>query len=574
MTRKRPWAPTAPIPISEKQALALASVPDDTRRLMDKLDAEELLADFFRLAWHILDPATPLVWGWVMDAISEHLEAVTSGQIQRLLINCPPGLSKTSWSCIFWPAWEWGPRNMPHLRYIKAAYAESLSIDANRKMRNLVQSDWYQSLWGDRVQITDDQDSKKEFGTKATGWSLATGVGGQLIGRRGNRFIIDDPHNTLQAESDLERKEACKWYFEGTSTRQNDPANPVEIIIMQRLHSEDVCGEILAKANYYGFEHLCIEMEFEDDHPVARKRRSRIGWRDPRCDLPDGERDGALCFPERYTPESVVDLKDKFDRGEDAGGNKIAVSYAAAGQLQQWPVPRKGGMFRVGKIRIKEWHELVELGLPANFHPRMLAGRMVRGWDFAGSERDDSPYTVGTQMFQLGRWVVVSDVVRFRVDASLIDARVGQVADADDALYGSVLQDVPQDPAQAGKAQVRALSANALAGHNFRYSPEGAAKELRALPFASQVNAGDPDNDDEPGNVVLVKGAWNKDYLAEFRMGFAGKFKDQIDASSRAYARLIQVRPADSLHGGVVIDLAEQGDGSWASSGAGVWGSS
>lgn len=549
-TRDNPsLVPAAQPQLTEEDLLALTRRPEETLRILDRMDAEETLAAFVKQAWHVVDPGRTLVWGWAMDAICDHLQAITEGRLTKVLINVPPGMCKTLLTCVFWPAWEWGPRNMPHMRYIKASYAERLSLEANRKLRRLVKSDWYQQRWGDRVQIMEDQDAVGRFGTTATGWSLAMSIDGGVIGERGDRFVIDDPHNTREAESDIEREKAVQWMFEGASTRHNDPARPIEVIIMQRLHEYDCSGAILREPGYFGYVHLCIEMEFDPNHPVARKYPSPIGWADPRCSLEEANRVGALCFPERYTREAVDNLKEKFRRGEEG------ILYAEAGQLQQWPVSRKGGMFTVDNVKIEKLSEI----FPAGFR---FQGRVVRGWDLAGSTRKNSPYTAGVAMVRCGSRVVVLDVVQERWEADMLDQHIGERADLDDVTWGLCKQDLPQDPAQAGKAQVAHFAANALAGHVFSTSPETKeGKELRALPFASQVGA---------GLVVLVEAPWNAAYLAEMRMFPAGRFKDQIDASSRAYAALLQIREVAELAAGKALDITPPSDGGWAME-DGVW---
>jgi len=538
------------------QLETVARLPDETLRLLDKLDCEESLMDFVELGWHITDPSTPMVRGWVMEAICEHLEAITAGHLNRVLINVPPGTSKTQITNVFWPAWEWGPRNLPHLRYCAAAYAERLMLEANRKCRNVVKSPWYQALWGDRVQVSSDIDSKVRFGNTAMGWKLAMSVGGATIGERGDRFVVDDPHNTMEAESDVMRDAAVLWFFEAASSRQNNPARPVEVVIMQRLHEYDVSGAILEHAEYFGFEHLCIEMEFEESHPVARKRRSRLGWRDPRRDLPKDQREGALCWPERYTAEAVRLLKEKF---RFKGGE-----YAEAGQLRQFPIARKGGMFDVTPFQednelyphyVVEWHDI-----PEKERLAIASTYKVRGWDLAGSVKKTSPFTAGVLMAETEYALWVVDCVIERLPPEGVDALIEATADRDDAdprwahLRG-VHQDLPQDPGQAGKAQVSHLATKALAGHVFEFSPETGEKEIRALPFASQVNA---------RRVRLVKGPWNRQYVNIMKMFPAGRFKDPIDASSRAYAKLLSAPPLPPPPtGGQCIELVETSEGVW-----------
>lgn len=517
---------------------------DDALFDLDRADAEASFAEFCRQAWHVLDPSVEVVWGWVADAICTHLQAITEGRLDKLLGNVPPGTGKTYFTCIFWPAWEWGPRNRPDLRYIKAGYAENLSLEANRKLRRLIKSEWYQKRWGDRVQISDDQDSVKRFATTKYGWALAMSVGGITTGERGDRFIIDDPHNVSEAESDIERNKVIKWMNEAASTRHNNPAKKIEVLIMQRLHEGDCSGTILSHPKYFGYEHLCIEMEFWPDHPVARRFPSKIGWVDPRTLLPLDQQEGALCWPERYTKESVEEQKERFRNGEEGS------LYAEMGQFQQWPIGRKGAMFDGDAAVILDLMELVKLGFPM----QVKAGA-VRGWDLAGSTRKTSPYTAGAAMVRWNGKIVVLHVERVRVEAAMLDGVVERVADEDDARWVSTKQSLPQDPGQAGKAQVAHLSGGALAGHVFTFSLESGEKEVRALPWASQWNA---------GNVILVKAPWNAGYIQEHKMFPAGRYKDQVDASSRAYAELLTTRALPVPAGGICLDLSEGDDGTWS----------
>ncbi|MES2348325.1 MAG: hypothetical protein V4641_12230, partial [Pseudomonadota bacterium] len=117
------------------------------------------LAEFAKRAWKILEPTTVLKWGWALDAICLHLEAVTDGRIHRLLMNVPPGTMKSLMTGVIWPAWEWGPRDMQEMRFIGTSHEETLAIRDNRKCRDLVKSTWYQQLWP--VQLLRDLDGKR-----------------------------------------------------------------------------------------------------------------------------------------------------------------------------------------------------------------------------------------------------------------------------------------------------------------------------------------------------------------------------------------------------------------------------
>src|SRR5690606_16002264 len=167
---------------------------------------------------------------------------------------------------------------MPYLRYICASYAESLSIRDNRKCRQLIGSDIYQEMWGDVVQVVGDQDTKGRFENTQRGWKYATSTGGTATGERGDRVILDDPHNIKNVESMREREAVLHFVTEVLPTRVNDPDTAVFVAIMQRTHEHDVSGHILASD--MGYEHLCIPIEYAHDHPY--KSRTSLHFIDPR----------------------------------------------------------------------------------------------------------------------------------------------------------------------------------------------------------------------------------------------------------------------------------------------------
>lgn len=264
--------------------------------------------------------------GWHIDAMAEHLEAVTSGQITRLLINVPPGAMKSLLVSVIYPMWEWGPKNKPHLRYVATAHKESLAVRDNLKARRLVSSQWYRELWGRRVVLTGDQNAKTKFENVKAGFREAMAFN-SLTGSRGDRVIIDDPHSVDDANSDQKRETAVTTFLEAVPTRLTNPEKSAIIVIMQRLHEQDISGVVVSKD--LGYEHLMLPMEFE----ASRRCRTSIGFSDPRKD------DGELLFPDRF-PRHVVD-RDKAVLGE----------YAVAGQFQQRPAPRGGAIFKTGFIK-------------------------------------------------------------------------------------------------------------------------------------------------------------------------------------------------------------------------------
>lgn len=275
-------------------------------------------AAFIRRAWPNIIP-DKLQWNWHLDAEADHLQAVADGQIKRLLINVPPGTSKSTVTGVMFPAWLWGPGGKPGNRYIGAAHEQGLAVRDNRLCRELVTSEWYQSLWP--IGLKADQNEKLYFENEQRGFRQACAVA-SMTGRRGHIIAWDDPLSPEKANSEVHRQEAIRILTETVPTRLNDPENSAIIVVMQRLHENDPSGYIMA--NELGYEHLLIPMEFEPERRVY----TSIGWTDPRT------KDGELLDPVRF-PQHVID-RDKKAMG----------SYAWAGQMQQRPAPRGGGLLR------------------------------------------------------------------------------------------------------------------------------------------------------------------------------------------------------------------------------------
>lgn len=279
------------------------------------------LAEFAKQAWHILEPATDLKWGWALDGICEHLEAVTSGEIKRLLMNVPPGSMKSLLTGVIWPAWEWGPRGMPAMRFLGTAHKQELAVRDNMKCRRLIQSDWFQSRWP--IELTSDQNAKTKFENGATGFREAMAFT-SMTGSRGDRVILDDPHSVDDANSATKLLGDVTTFREALPSRVNNDQSAI-VIIMQRLNEADVSSVAIE----LGYEHLMIPMRYEP----KRSRITSIGWQDPR------KVDGELMFPDRFPEEQVRELEETMG------------SYATAGQLQQRPAPRGGGIIKTDWFR-------------------------------------------------------------------------------------------------------------------------------------------------------------------------------------------------------------------------------
>lgn len=468
---------------------ALSLSQDDWLEIEREYCARSLAA-FVRQAWPVLEPGQPYIHGWHVDAICEHLEAITNSDLNRLLINIPPGTMKSTLVSVFWPAWEWGPKGLAHTRIIGAAHEQGLAVRDTRKMRNLINSPWYQRLWP--LALTSDQNQKTFYENEQTGFRQACAVAA-MTGRRGDRVVWDDPHSVEAALSDAHRETALRVFQETLPTRLNNPDRSAIVIVMQRLHEADVSGLILE--NDYGYEHLCLPMEFEADRRCA----TSIGFTDPRTE------DCELLFPERFSRETVE--RDK----------KVMGAMAVAGQFQQRPAPRGGGFF--------DWQKLEIVDTPPKLKSK------VRFWDKAGTEGGGA-YTAGVKMAEgTDGLFYVLDVVRGQWGAAQRERAIRATADLDG---GDTRIWIEQEPGSGGKESAEATVRN-LAGYSIQAERPTGDKTVRAEPFAVQVEA---------GNVRLVRGEWNQAYVDEMKTFPVGKYKDQVDASGGAFNKVASARPS------------------------------
>jgi predicted phage terminase large subunit-like protein len=427
--------------------------------------ASRRLREFVRQAWPIVEPSTPFVPGWHIDAIVEHLEAVTYGQIRNLLMNVPPRHMKSLLVAVFWPAWEW--IRWPERRWLYSSYGAQLSIRDSIKCRRLIESPWYQHRWGDRFSLTSDQNTKGRFDNDRSGYRLATSVGGAATGEGGDRIICDDPHNVQEAESDAVRKVTLDWWDVVISTRVNDPKTAAKVVVMQRCHQQDLGGHLLEQG---GWEHLCLPAEYE-----GPGRATSIGWSDPRTEQ------GELLWPDRFGPAEIESLKISLG------------SYAAAGQLQQRPSPAGGGMFKRHWFRY--WQPRganlppVIVRLPDGTQASIIAVDLchqvddqIQSWDCSFKDLHTSDYVVGQAWARVGAVYILTDQVRARMDCP---TTVKAVRELSLKWPGSVAKLIEDKANGSAVIQMLALEIPGILPVN----PEG-GKVARAAAVSPLIEAG------------------------------------------------------------------------------------
>jgi len=320
------------------------------------------LHEFTKAAWPTIEPGVPFKDNWHLQAVSEHLQAVKEGEIKRLIINVPPRHMKSISVAVALPAWTWA--SQPSKKFLFASYAASLSIRDSVKCRRLIDSPWYKAHFGDKFKLTDDQNQKQRFENDQTGYRIATSVGGALTGDGGDIIAIDDPHNSIEADSSKVREGVLEWWDQAMQTRLNDPKTGAFIIIMQRLHEQDLTGHILANQLEGEWDHLMLPARYEVGAP--NPMRSSLGFTDPRTE------EGELLWPDRMDEKTLTNLERSLG------------SYAAAGQLQQRPSPKGGGILKASWWVPWEKEELPEVSY------------VIQSWDTAFETKESSSYSART----------------------------------------------------------------------------------------------------------------------------------------------------------------------------------
>src|SRR5215469_2333174 len=215
----------------------------------DRLEAvkrtrcERSFYEFVKQAWHVLEPHTTFDPAWHIEYLCDQLEQVAAGKCQRLIVNMPPRYGKSLIINVFFPAWLW-VRDSSR-RMMSASYAAALSTKHSVDRRTLIESPWFQRLWGHKVQLAKGSNLKDEFGNTAPGHMIATSVGAAATGKGGDLLIVDDLLNPAEAESEAERTFGIRWYRESFSTRLNDKKNGQIIVVEQRTHPADLTGPLL-----------------------------------------------------------------------------------------------------------------------------------------------------------------------------------------------------------------------------------------------------------------------------------------------------------------------------------------
>jgi len=333
----------------------------------NKLRATASLHEFFKQAWPIMEGSIPFIDSWHIKAISEHLEASYRREIRNLLINVPPRTSKTSLISVAFPAWVW--LQNPEEKFMYASYASHLAVEHSLKCKRLIESEWYQSRWGNVYKLAQDQKAKGLFENDKKGCRISTSVGASATGKGASILVADDPNGAQDSVSTAKRVGTNFWWDQVWSTRLNNPKNDVRIVVQQRIHEQDISGHIMDNDIHDEWVKLILPMEFEENRKsktiILPTTNGKI-WEDPRA------KDGQLLSEKRFSIKEIEKYKNNLG------------AYGYAGQFQQRPAPEKGGIIQ------KDWFQWWKDTTPPEIE------FTLQSWDTALTGNDLSSYSACT----------------------------------------------------------------------------------------------------------------------------------------------------------------------------------
>ena len=436
-------------------------------------------AGFAERAFHELNPQTDFATNWHFRVIAAKLTAVYQGRIRRLVVNMPPRHLKSHLASVAFPAWCLG-RN-PSLQILCVSYAQDLADKLARDCRRIVMSDWYRRLFPTR--LAPRHQAVSEFETTQQGSRLATSVGGVLTGRGADIIVIDDPLKPEEALSQAQRRSANEWFDHTLYSRLNDKEKGSIILIMHRLHEDDLVGHVLAQEDWEVVRFPAIA-EADERYLIDTLAGPRVFTR--AC--------GEALHPARESLAMLEQIRRTI--GE----------YNFAGQYQQAPAPLGGGLVKAAWFRHCAQDEM-----PGQFE------RVVQSWDTASKATELNDFSVCTSWGILGKDLYLLDVLRRRMEYPELKRAVRE-------QYARFRPSVVliEDKA-SGTQLIQELIAEGLYAVT-RYQPQS-DKVMRMHAQTAMI---------ENGFVHLPDAApWLAQYLHEITTFPNGRHDDQVDSTAQ-----------------------------------------
>jgi predicted phage terminase large subunit-like protein len=440
---------------------------------------------FIERSFYELNPQTRLLLGPHIEVMATKLEACRQGRIHRLIINLPPRHLKSHCASVAFVAWYLGHHPAGHV--ICASYGQDLADKLARDCRNIMMSAWYKQLFPARLS---DRLAVHDFMTMDQGTRMSTSVGGVLTGRGADLIIIDDPLKPDEALSESRRKAVNDWYDNTLLSRLNDKAKGCIIIIMQRLHQEDLVGHVLEQEDWDVLSFPAIA-EQDEVFAIEGPLGTRLFQRN----------EGDVLHPERETRQTLASIRERM--GE----------YNFSSQYQQNPIPLGGAMVKTDWLRYYEASEL-----PESFDI------IVQSWDTANKSTELSDYSVCTTWGRANGKVYLINVYRRRLNYPDLKRRAKELAHLHNA-HRILIEDKA-----SGTQLIQELQTEHLFGVTPYEPPTGTDKIMRLHAQTAWF---------ENGLVFLPRNApWLADYVTELT-GFPGtKYDDQVDSTTQALSYL------------------------------------
>jgi predicted phage terminase large subunit-like protein len=449
---------------------------------LQKKLSEMSFYEFFKAAWVVVEPAVPLSTNWhhkyICDTLQEECERIIAQKpkTKDIIINVPFRSTKSLIVTVMFPVWAW--IKSPKLRFITSSYSATLSIELATKSRDIIFSDWFKTRWGDVFHIKKDQNLKERYENNFVGMRRATSVGGTVTGQGADFLIVDDPLSPQMANSATERENANEWYRTTFYSRLNQPDIGVRIIIMQRVHEDDLTGFLLGKETRLKYRHVCIPAKSGDGNikPAYLEKFYEKGTQ--------------LFWKDRFSQKILDDYKSALG------------SYGYAGQLQQTPTPLDSGMihkdwFKIDRYRVDE--SIVNFVIdPA----------------YTADQKND-PSALLAYTYKENRWQIVDCVNVYKEFPDLVKF-IQQWVQKNGYTNRSRIY---VEPKASGKSIVQTLVRET--GLNVKEDkPPTKDKVARVSDVSASL---------ESGRVSLLNGDWNDEFLDQLAKFPAAKHDDMVD---------------------------------------------
>ena len=446
---------------------------------LNKTLCEMSFYEFFKQAWHIVEPAIELSSNWhhkyICDALQEEAERIIAKKpkTKDIIINVPFRSTKSLIVTVMFPVWSW--IKDPKLRFITSSYSANLSIELATKSRDIIFSEWFKSRWGTIFHIKKDQNLKERYENNHMGMRRATSVGGTVTGQGGDFLIVDDPLSPQMANSATERENANEWYRTTFYSRLNSPKIGVRIIIMQRVHEDDLSGFLLDRETRLNYNHICIPATIDG---VVKPKK-----------LENFYDDNGLFWDERFGQDVLDDYK------------KALGSYGYAGQLMQTPTPLDSGMIRQEWFKIDRYRE----DGVVNF---------VIDPAYTANQKND-PSALLAYIYKDNKWQIIDCTNVYKEFPDLVKFIPQWVTKNGYTNKSRIFV----EPKASGKSIVQTLIRET--GLNVREDkPPTKDKVARVADISATL---------ESGRVGLLQGSWNNEFLDQLTKFPSAKHDDMVD---------------------------------------------